>query len=147
KELPSAWTVGPPLHTPRAHASHKGSYGDVAIVGGEGLAARGMGMAGAALLAASAALHCGAGRVLVSLLDGGALQVDLQQPELMFRRFEALALEQLTVVCGCGGGSAIERVLPQVLDRAPRLVLDADALNAIAADAGLQAQLATRAAQ
>ena len=52
----------------RTHASHKGSYGDAAVIGGEGLQARGMGMTGAALLAASAALHAGAGRVLVALL-------------------------------------------------------------------------------
>ena len=55
------------------------------------------------------------GRVLVALLDNGQQQLDPQQPELMFRRFEALALEQLTVVCGCGGGQAIARVLPEVI--------------------------------
>ncbi|MFT4242809.1 MAG: NAD(P)H-hydrate epimerase, partial [Acidovorax sp.] len=63
---PTAWLSGPAPATPRAHASHKGSYGDVAVVGGEGLAERGMGMGGAALLAASAALHGGAGRVQVA---------------------------------------------------------------------------------
>ena len=133
-----------PLPAPRAHASHKGSYGDVAVVGGEGLAARGMGMAGAALLAASAALHSGAGRVLLALLDDGHLQLDPQQPELMLRRFDALALEQLTVVCGCGGGQAIARVLPEVIARAARLVLDADALNAIATQAALHALVVAR---
>src|SRR5690606_17171970 len=50
-----AWLAGPPQPHPRRHASHKGSFGDVAIVGGEGLARRGMGMEGAAMLAASAA--------------------------------------------------------------------------------------------
>ena len=143
-EPPNAWLSGPALPAPRAHASHKGSYGDVAVVGGEGLATRGMGMAGAALLAASAALHSGAGRVLVALLDDGHLQLDLQQPELMFRRFDALALEQLTVVCGCGGGQAIARVLPEVIARAARLVLDADALNTIAAEAALHALVVAR---
>ncbi|KQO25741.1 bifunctional ADP-dependent NAD(P)H-hydrate dehydratase/NAD(P)H-hydrate epimerase [Acidovorax sp. Leaf78] len=141
---PSAWLSGPAQATPRAHASHKGSYGDVAVVGGEGLADRGMGMGGAALLAASAALHAGAGRVLVALLDHGHLQLDLQQPELMFRRFEALDLEQLTVVCGCGGGQAVERVLSDVIERAARLVLDADALNAIAPNAALHALVVAR---
>ncbi|MFY3385747.1 NAD(P)H-hydrate dehydratase [Paracidovorax sp. MALMAid1276] len=143
-EPPTGWLCGPPLPAPRAHASHKGSYGDVAVVGGEGLAARGLGMAGAALLAASAALHGGAGRVLVALLDHGHQQLDLQQPELMFRRFDALALEELTVVCGCGGGQAIAPVLPEVLRRAARLVLDADALNTIAAQAALHALVVAR---
>ncbi|RQO83444.1 NAD(P)H-hydrate dehydratase [Acidovorax sp. FJL06] len=143
-EPPTAWLCGPPLPAPRVHASHKGSYGDVAVVGGEGLAARGQGMAGAALLAASAALHGGAGRVLVALLDNGHQQLAPQQPELMFRRFDALALEQLTVVCGCGGGQAVARVLPEVITRAARLVLDADALNTIATEAALHALVVAR---
>jgi len=139
-EPPCAWLPGEPLSMPRAHASHKGSYGDVAVVGGSA------GMAGAALLAASAALHGGAGRVFAALLDGG-LPLDTTQPELMLRSFEALDLAQSTVVCGCGGGNAVRGVLPQVLEHAPRLVLDADALNAVAADAALQHQLAGRAAR
>ena len=105
---------------------------------GEGLADRGMGMSGAALLAASAALHSGAGRVLVALLDNGHLQLDVQQPELMFRRVEALELQKLTVVCGCGGGLAVDRVLAEVITHAARLVLDADALNVIATQTPLQ---------
>ena len=143
-EAPTAWLLGPAPAALRAHASHKGRYGDVAVVGGEGLAARGMGMAGAALLAASAALHSGAGRVLVALLDNGHLQLDLQQPELMLRRFDALALEQLTVVCGCGGGQAVAPLLPEAIARAARLVLDADALNTLAAQPALRALVVAR---
>lgn len=143
-ESPSVWLSGPALPAPRSHASHKGSYGDVAVVGGEGLAARGLGMTGAALLAASAALHAGAGRVLVALLDEGRMALDGTQPELMFRRFDALALEELTVVCGCGGGEAVRTVLPAVLAQAARLVLDADALNALAADAALRSLVVNR---
>ncbi|MFT4241970.1 MAG: NAD(P)H-hydrate dehydratase, partial [Acidovorax sp.] len=101
-------------------------------------------MGGAALLAASAALHGGAGRVLVALLDGGHLQLDTQQPELMLRRFDALDLEHLTVVCGCGGGQAVGRVLADAIARSARLVLDADALNAIAAAPALRALVAAR---
>lgn len=141
---PSCQLSGPALATPRAHASHKGSYGDVAVIGGEGLDARGMGMGGAALLAASAALHSGAGRVLVAMLDNGHQQLDPAQPELMFRHFEALALEQLTVVCGCGGGQAVARVLAEVIRRAAQLVLDADALNLVASDPTLQTLVKTR---
>lgn len=146
-EMPCAQINTAPALTHRAHASHKGSHGDVAVVGGEGLHQRGMGMTGAALLAASAALHGGAGRVLVSLLDGGALALDPGLPALMFRTFEALNLPALTVVCGCGGGDAVREVLPQVLSQSPRLVLDADALNAIAADATLRRLLRERQAR
>ncbi len=144
--LASAWLTGLPPAAHRMHASHKGSYGDVAVVGGEGLARRGMGMEGAALLAAGAALRAGAGRVLLALLDGAALPAALWAPELMQRRFEVLDLETLTVVCGCGGGEAVPEVLPAVLARAARLVLDADALNAVASSAALQTALAKRAA-
>ena len=140
-----AWTNSTPPRIHRAHATHKGSHGDVAVIGGEGLNRRGMGMTGAALLAASAALHGGAGRVLVSLFDDGAMALDPALPELMFRRFEALDLHQLTVVCGCGGGDAVRPVLPQVLSQSLRLVLDADALNAIAADSSLRSLVQARA--
>jgi ADP-dependent NAD(P)H-hydrate dehydratase / NAD(P)H-hydrate epimerase len=130
--------VSPPL---RPHASHKGSYGDVAVIGGA------PGMTGAALLAARAALHAGAGRVFVALLDGGSMQVDSAQPELMFRQPSDIALRDTTVVCGCGGGDTVRSVLPRVLSSAQRLVLDADALNAIAADTNLQRLLVARAAR
>ena len=134
---PTAWLSGLPALPQRPHTSHKGAFGDVAVIGGERLTDAGTAMAGAALLAARAALHGGAGRVYVSLLgDGGGLDVDPAQAELMFRRPAALALQALTVVCGCGGGESVAPLLPDVLARAPRLVLDADALNALAALGG-----------
>jgi hydroxyethylthiazole kinase-like uncharacterized protein yjeF len=144
---PAAWLNPAPPARARPHASHKGRFGDVAIVGGEGLAARGMAMGGAVLLAAGAALHGGAGRVLACPLDPEAAALDSHQPELMFRRWPALApgLEKLTVVCGCGGGEAVFAVLPRILRRAARLVLDADALNAIAGMPDWQALLRGRA--
>jgi hydroxyethylthiazole kinase-like uncharacterized protein yjeF len=52
--------------------------------------------------------------------------------------------EHATVVCGCGGGDEVRRVLPELLARSLRLVLDADALNAIAADSSLAALLEAR---
>jgi hydroxyethylthiazole kinase-like uncharacterized protein yjeF len=135
---PIACLSGSPQIQVRTHASHKGSYGDVAVIGGA------PGMAGAALLAASAALHGGAGRVLVGLLDPHAGVLDLAQPELMLREPASLDLSTMTVVCGCGGGTAIRALLPRVLSTAARLVIDADALNAIALDPGLQALLEAR---
>ena len=138
--LPTAWLAGAPIKaTARLHASHKGSYGDVAIVGGAA------GMTGAALLAASAALHAGAGRVFVGLLDGGSLGVDPHQPELMFRPVDALEFSSMTVVCGCGGGDAVRALLSRALSTSMHLVIDADGLNAIANDAQLQNLLRTRA--
>lgn len=149
---PAALLNSTPRIPARAHASHKGSFGDVAVIGGLTDRARGIAMTGAALLAACAALHGGAGRVYVAPLSGGSdnaeqtPMLDMDQPELMFRRWDALALETSTVVCGCGGGDALHAVLPDVLRRAARLVLDADALNAVAAEPTLGALLAQRAA-
>lgn len=114
------------------HAIHKGTRGDVAVVGGA------PGMVGAAFLAACAALHAGAGRVFVSPLDASGMALHPTQPELMLRSFTDLPLEHLTLVCGCGGGTRIQTVLPELLRVARTLVLDADALNAIAALPNLQ---------
>jgi len=135
---PTAWLAGAPAIAARPHASHKGSFGDVAVVGGA------PGMTGAALLAACAALHAGAGRVFVGLLDGPSLSVDLNQPELMFRTVAALDFKTMTVVCGCGGGDAIAAPLARILSSAGKLVIDADALNVIANDSQLQTLLKAR---
>jgi hydroxyethylthiazole kinase-like uncharacterized protein yjeF len=135
---PTAWLAGPPDHASRLHASHKGSYGDVTVIGGAA------GMTGAALLAASAALHAGAGRVFVGLLDGGSLSVDTLQPELMFRPVDALDFSAMTVVCGCGGGDNMATLLFKAISTAAGIVIDADALNSIAKSVPLQALLSTR---
>jgi hydroxyethylthiazole kinase-like uncharacterized protein yjeF len=137
-QAPAAWLAGAPHRSHRPHASHKGTWGDVAVIGGA------PGMAGAALLAASAALHAGAGRVFVGALDERAAALDASQPEQMMRAWESLDLGSMSVACGCGGGEAVRAALPKVLSTAKTLVLDADALNAIAADAQLQIQFRAR---
>ena len=134
-----------PARSSLAHVSHKGSFGDVAVIGGESTAHSHM--SGAALLAGRAALHAGAGRVFVALLGNSAavpLTVDLMQPELMFRSVEAIDLKRQVIVCGCGGGEAVKTVLSKVLSVAARAVFDADALNAISGDTQLQTLLQAR---
>ncbi len=135
----SAMLGGPPAANERPHASHKGDYGDTVVLGGAS------GMAGAAVLAAAAALSGGAGRVYLCplhRLDAAALTLP---PELMLRSLEALDLTRATVVCGCGGGDSIAAVLPRVISTSQRLLLDADALNALAHDPSLQTLLLQRA--
>ena len=130
-----------PSRSPRLHDSHKGSWGDVAVVGGA------TGMTGAAVLAARAALRAGAGRVFVGLLqDPSAPPVpfDPGHPELMLRDPGGLDYTALHVACGCGGGDAVHPLLPRVISRARSLVLDADALNALARDVSLQTLLRAR---
>jgi hydroxyethylthiazole kinase-like uncharacterized protein yjeF len=135
---PQAWLLQPAHRAPRLHASNKGSYGDVCIVGGA------PGMRGAVLLAARSALHGGAGRVFACALGEPALALDPQCPELMFRDLAELDWGRMTVVAGCGGGQAIATHLPHLLREAKQLVLDADALNRIAESPDLQQQLARR---
>jgi len=125
------------------HASHKGRFGDVWVVGGA------PGMQGAAWLAARASLRAGAGRVYVSgLASDDAAPSSIDSPELMQRSWHdartASWADQATVVCGCGGGDVVRKVLPELISRARRLVLDADALNGIAGDSTLARQLEAR---
>ena len=126
----------------KSHASHKGSHGDVVVIGGESMARRGMGMTGAAVLAATASLHAGAGRVMLHLLDDPPCTGI--PSDVMRRDWSNLRLDTSSVVCGCGGGQAVIAVLPEVLQRSARLVLDADALNALAKDTHLQSLLQQR---
>lgn len=136
---PDAWLNAPGAGGARLHASHKGSFGDVAVLGGA------PGMAGAAILAASAALHAGAGRVYLGLLDdtqsAGALAA---QPELMAKPLSQWDVARLTVVAGCGGGQVITEHLPQLMAEAHQLVLDADALNALATQSAWRPLVARR---
>jgi hydroxyethylthiazole kinase-like uncharacterized protein yjeF len=104
-------------------------------------------MTGALRLAAHAALAAGAGRVIAVPLDAATVLGDETRPECMWMRPESLSnhpLEQATVVCGCGGAVMISAWLPAVLQRAGRLVLDADALNVVAQQPALQRALRER---
>jgi hydroxyethylthiazole kinase-like uncharacterized protein yjeF len=136
--LPVARLSAPPSHPYRAHNTHKGSYGDVAVVGGD------TSMVGAALLAARAALYSGAGRVFVGLLAQNTPTLDSNLPELMIRDVRSLPLEFMAVAAGCGGGSAIAACLLDVVQRTRHLVLDADALNHLAQSLQVANALARR---
>jgi hydroxyethylthiazole kinase-like uncharacterized protein yjeF len=131
-----------PPWTRRTHEQHKGHFGDAVVIGGA------KGMPGAARLAAHAALAAGAGRTLLVSLESIALGGDPLRPELMCSGPERLNdtswLARATAICGCGGGQMIAEALPKVLAQAHRVVLDADALNALSGDAGLQAMLERR---
>lgn len=121
----------------RLHSSHKGRFGDVWIVGGQGISSHGQGMTGAAVLAARAALHAGAGRVFVVPLGEPVVAWDPDQPELMFRTPSSAFTGDFHLagswVCGCGGGDMVAAHLPRLLADPAPLVIDADGLNALAA--------------
>jgi hydroxyethylthiazole kinase-like uncharacterized protein yjeF len=129
---------------PRPRNFHKGMAGSVGILGGAA------GMVGAAVIAGRAALRCGAGRVYLGLLTPRPPQVDYAHPELMLRKpaqlFEQGLLDALVVGPGMGRADSAKKALRAALDAPVPLVLDADALNLIAASRALAAFTARRAA-
>lgn len=129
-----------PLFAPRKRDSHKGSFGRLLMICGS------VGMAGACIMAARAALRGGVGLLELAVPHALYPVVAPCIPEAVFTLYEpdetlearietALARADACVV-GCGLGTApyAARVLETVL-RAARcpLVLDADALNLLAA--------------
>ncbi|QIL20408.1 NAD(P)H-hydrate dehydratase [Thermomonas sp. HDW16] len=118
----------------RPRDSHKGRNGHVLCIGGDA------GSGGAVMLAADAALHCGAGLVSVATRPAHV-------PALLARRPEAMAhgiddVEQLTHLLeradviaigpGVGQGAWGQALFDLVLACAKPRVFDADALNLLA---------------
>ena len=130
-----------PALQPRRHNSHKGSFGDVHVLGGAA------GMAGAAILSARAALHAGAGRVFAAFV-GPAPAYDPPFPELMCRQAQELEHADATLVAGPGLGTGEDagRLLDAALENCRAAVLDADALNLIALVPVRQQRVAQRCA-
>ena len=144
---PTARTVGVDLlldHLrPRARNSHKGSNGGAGILGGA------PSMVGAVFLAGRAALRLGSGRVYLGLLDRQAPAIDTLQPELMLRSPEALLAAPLTALAcgpGLGGGDEARVWWRRACSLPLPLLLDADALNLLAAEASLRQEILARAA-
>ena len=146
---PSGATIGRDLFSahlqPRARNSHKGSHGNAGILGGASS------MVGAAFLAGRAALKLGSGRVYLGLLDPQAPAFDPVQPELMLRQPEALltagfATGLSALACGPGMGNSHQAItlLEEACTLDLPLLLDADALNLVAAEGNLQVALASR---
>lgn len=137
--LPQARLGAPSDPTPRPHTAHKGSQGDVWIIGGD------RGMTGAALLAGQAALHAGAGRVYLHLLAEPAAWHAAPAAELMTRELDPPSdrrmPERAVAVCGCGGGTAVSSWVSKVLEQFAGVVLDADAITSIATQEPLRLAL------
>lgn len=122
--------------SPRLSNTHKGTFGDVIVIGGD------KGTAGAPILAARSALHAGAGRVFVSFKEL-PFAYDPCQPELMLRDRNIEFNNKAVVVIGPGLGTSEDAVqtLSDVLDLPNQLVIDADALNIIAENEQINHQL------
>jgi hydroxyethylthiazole kinase-like uncharacterized protein yjeF len=129
---------------PREKSSHKGTHGQLAIIGGS------KGMVGAALLCGRAAIKLGAGRVFIGFLEANSdtPSIDWGQPELMLRDAKNL-VSMGTMTCfvvgpGLGTSENAYNVLEQVLAQPVPILLDADALTIIAEQPALLGQIDNR---
>ncbi|MGR3322968.1 MAG: NAD(P)H-hydrate dehydratase [Pseudooceanicola sp.] len=130
-------------------SNHKYSHGHALILTG------GAGRTGAARLAARGALRIGAGLVTLGVQGAAQMEVASQITALMLKRVddagglaEMLEDKRINALC-LGPGMGVERaaeMIPPALraKHAPRVVLDADALTAIAGDPALFGMLNDR---
>ncbi len=130
---------------PRRRRTHKGTYGQALLLCGS------TGMSGAATLSARAALRAGAGlcRVLTTDDNRVVLQITVPEaivttygtttPDVTTLRAAVATADALVAGCGLGTSAASATALRAVLNACPAdgsvpVVLDADALNLLAAD-------------
>jgi len=131
--LNSVNVLSPELVSRQRHNVHKNRFGHVVIVGG------GPGMPGAPLLAAEAALRCGAGLVTVITHPENIGLAQSRLPEVMVVAFDPekpgesdrlLALASAIVIGpGLGTGSWSQALFQLVIQYDKPMLLDADALN------------------
>jgi NAD(P)H-hydrate epimerase len=118
----------------RSREAHKGSAGHVMVLGG------GPGMAGAARLAAEAALSAGAGRVTVCAAPESVAAITAAAPELMTRAVEdprelhsfLASADVIAIGPGLGRSAWAESMVDAALAATCPSVIDADALNVLA---------------
>ncbi len=125
---------------PRPRRAHKGMFGHVWVLGGS------QGFTGAPQLAARGALAAGAGLASIAcpaevwpVVAAATLEIMAHPDDAADGWKQADAL-----VAGPGWGRSRAGLLDALLDVGAPLVLDADALNMLAADAGLQRKLSAR---
>jgi NAD(P)H-hydrate epimerase len=121
---------------PRSPAAHKGDFGHVLVVGGD------RGMSGALQLAGEAALRTGAGLVSEATRAEHAAVISAVRPELMVHGVESVSalsplFKRATVLAvgpGLGQGEWGRMLFSAVLESLLPMVVDADALNLLAAE-------------
>ncbi|MDF1818425.1 MAG: NAD(P)H-hydrate dehydratase [Immundisolibacteraceae bacterium] len=120
-----------PMIPPRSRTSHKGDQGHLLLIAG------GPGMAGAAIIAGSAALRAGSGLVSVVVHPDNAAAVVHARPEMMVHGIADPAdleplLERADVVAigpGLGRGPWAQQIWAIIAGFSGPLIVDADALN------------------
>lgn len=120
----------------RRPVAHKGDFGHVLVIGGD------HGMSGALRLAGEAALRTGAGLVSAATRADHAASVSVARPELMSHGVESASalsplLKRASVLAvgpGLGQGEWGRKLFSAVLESSLPMVVDADALNLLAAE-------------
>lgn len=127
---------------PRANFTHKGTYGHALIIAGN------ENTMGAALLAASACLHSGAGLTTVCLPQSGLIALNTSLPEVMaLPRNEKLDLQtfQKFNVIAIGPGLGLEqeneKLFEKLINLQKPLVIDADGLTILSNNIDLLSKL------
>ncbi|MBL4776069.1 MAG: NAD(P)H-hydrate dehydratase [Mariprofundus sp.] len=132
KFLASAWPE-------RSRLTHKGSYGHVCVFGGS------VGHTGAPQLAGLGAYAAGAGLASLICPDDVWPVIAAANLEVMCQPESAASWQQMdAIVAGPGWGIHQAECLQTLLASDKPLLIDADALNIIAADSALQDQLSKR---
>lgn len=119
---------------PRSPVAHKGSFGQVLVIGGD------LGTGGAALLSAEAALRCGAGMVTLATRPEHVTASLVRRPEIMCSGVESTysltalveRADVLVVGPGLGQGPWGRSLLSLAAQAEVPQVWDADALNLLA---------------
>jgi hydroxyethylthiazole kinase-like uncharacterized protein yjeF len=124
------------LLLPRPRDMHKGNAGHVLVIGGD------RDMPGAARLAAEAAYRAGAGLVMLATHPDHAAWISANRPELITYGVASAAelrpllarADVIAVGPGLGRGKWGSALFSTALDASIPMVVDADALNSLAAD-------------
>ena len=117
--------IDAPLPT-RHRTAHKWSAGSVLVVGGA------PGMTGAAVMAARAALHFGAGAVGLAVPESATTVAAAAAPELLHHRLDDLPDRYGTLVIGPGLGFDHDEIAGKLIESwTGPVVVDADALRLV----------------
>lgn len=138
-------SVAQSLYRPRKKFSHKGTYGHAVIVGGS------YGMIGAVSLSTQACLRSGVGKVTALIPECGYHSLQTAVPEAMVATSGTNTLDKIApsftpdalgIGCGMGTSTAATTALTYFLKNTTiPLVIDADALNNMAAHKELYAHI------
>lgn len=131
----------PTLFTPRPLDSHKGTFGTLGIIGGA------EGMSGAVVLAATAAIYMGSGKVWAGFNQSHLpMPIIAQRPEVMLACANDLLnhkdITAWVVGCGLGLSNQSAALLKQAIEKSINthtpLLLDADALTLLSQYSSLE---------